>query len=344
MKKSLLVLNYKMDSSDGIFGHQVQSVWELAKDFERVYVVTGSIGEMRIPSNTYVVSTYWEPGARLKSSIRFYRQVLKFIFKKDLVIFSHMTEVQSALIAPLTRILRIPHWLWYAHAKKSKFLTWDHFFLNGIVTSSPGSCPIKGGRVHPIGQAIDPRMFPPTNSLKQREPIKLLHFGRFDPSKNIPGIIQNCLEIRSKGIDLEFLQVGRSSNKKYEKLSSEIIEGYSNLAWVNFHDSVARSELPSILSDAFAFIHNYQGSLDKTLIEATMHAVPVLTVNLEYLQIFGSWGDLKDLTLSSEFWALYNLSQVEIYSELQRRRELAISAHSLDHWTRSLIQILGRST
>jgi glycosyltransferase involved in cell wall biosynthesis len=171
-----------------------------------------------------------------------------------------------------------------------------------------------------------------------------LHFGRFDPSKNIPGIIQSCLEIRSKGIDLEFLQVGRSSNKKYEKLSSEITESYSNLAWINFSDSVVRSELPSILDDAYAFIHNFQGSLDKTLIEATMHAVPVLTVNLEYLQIFGSWGDLKDLTLSSEFWALYNLPQVEIYSELQRRRELAIGAHSLDHWTRSLIQILGIST
>ncbi len=53
--------------------------------------------------------------------------------------------------------------------------------------------------------------------------------------------------------------------------------------------SLAYGENTVRLQTYDCFIHSFQGSLDKTIVEATFLGLPVITINNEYRNIFGSW-------------------------------------------------------
>ena len=343
MSSRLIVMNYAMDDNNPIFSHQAQAVQALSPYFHEVTVITGSVGIHSVPSNVKVISTHWVAGKKLVSVIKFLVVASRHIFRKDVVIFSHMTEVQSALISPFTKVLRIPHWLWYAHKSKSKYLNWCAVALNGIITSTPGSCPISGNKVLPIGQGVNPADFMPSIDRPVFKTLNLIHVGRFDPSKNIPEIIQVCKKFDAAGTKLTFTQVGSPSTSDYRKIAERIIAENCNLPWLEFHPSVPRKDLSVMLSASFAMIHAYRGSLDKTLVEATMQEVPVITVNQEYLDIFGSWSKHRNPSLDSELEAVTRASSESLKKELSRRRTIALKSHSLNQWADSVAKILIHS-
>ncbi len=343
MSPRLIVMNYAMDENNPIFSHQAQAVQALSPHFDEVTVITGSVGKYSVPSNVNVISTHWVAGKKLVSIIKFWFVASRHIFSKNVVIFSHMTEVQSALISPFTKILRIPHWLWYAHKSKSKYLNWCLVALNGIITSTPGSCPVSGDKVLPIGQGVNPADFMPSVDRPVFKTFDLIHVGRFDPSKNIPEIIQVCKKFVAAGTKLTFTQVGSPSTSDYRKIAEEITAENCTLPWLEFHPSVPRKELSLRLSASFAMIHAYRGSLDKTLVEATMQEVPVITVNQEYLDIFGSWSKNKNPDLDTELEAVMRISSESLKKELSRRRTIALKFHSLNQWADSVAEILIRS-
>ena len=89
------------------------------------------------------------------------------------------------------------------------------------------------------------------------------------------------------------------------------------------------------------FLHAYRGSLDKALLEATCHGLPVVTLNKEFIEIFGKWGRTNELSLESEFLALSNLDNVARNAEIERRANIVVREHSLDHWTERMVTILS---
>jgi len=78
------------------------------------------------------------------------------------------------------------------------------------------------------------------------------------------------------------------------------------------------------------------------LLEATLMRKPVLTVNAEYLKIFGSWSKCTsaEVTLVREYESLFSLSQFEVTKELDRRVHLVIQNHSASSWYPRLLSIL----
>jgi glycosyltransferase involved in cell wall biosynthesis len=332
-----------MDSQHPVLSHQVEAIVALSSEFDEITVVTGQVGSYSVPSNVHVLSTNWTNHQPLRNSLKYLRVVLPQIFSGNFsAIFSHMTEVQSSLIAPLTKLLGISHYLWYAHAFRSKYLVWCHFWLTGIITSTSGSCPLKSTKVHPIGQAIDAEEFKflarPRNEL-----VKFVHIGRFDPSKNIESIIDAIIEIRLSRGEVSLALIGSPSTKLAEleaekiraKFRSAIEEG-----WLQFIDSIPRKSVMSYLTDSHVFIHSYIGSLDKSLIEATMMGIPVVTTNAEYIETFGTWSNEKPISLINEVESLLTYPPEEIDLVLQNRRIVCADSHSLSHWTAVLSQIL----
>jgi hypothetical protein len=101
--------------------------------------------------------------------------------------------------------------------------------------------------------------------------------------------------------------------------------------------------LPEILQTYDCFIHSFQGSLDKTLVEATFSGLPVITINNEYRKIFGSW-DLTDRgvdnSLKNEAQLLLKLDGDKRQSEVDRRYEVALEQHELTGWIDRLVSIL----
>jgi len=265
--------------------------------------------------------------------------------EKFTVLFSHMTSVQSAFISPITRIIRLRHYLWFAHTSNGIFLKVSRLLSNGIITSTPGSCPLKGNKVYSIGQSINSKKFKKKNSNTQS--IKnLVHIGRFDPSKNIEEIVYEVKKLRSNFPDLKLEVIGSPSSDRYKDYELNIKAEFNSevqLGWLKFSPHIPRSSLPEILQTYDCFIHSFQGSLDKTIVEATFSGLPVITINDEYRKIFGSW-NLIDIgmynSLKDEAQLLLNLDGSKRQREVDRRHEVAIGQHEVTGWIDRLVSIL----
>jgi len=337
-----------MDLKDPLLSHQVEAVNELSKYFEKVTVITGRVGLCEVSANVQILSSNWIKGLHVKSSLKFFMLAGNFIRRnRNTIVFSHMTEVQSAILSIPLRILRIPHFLWYAHTYKSIFLIINHYFANGIITSTKGSCPVESNKVFPVGQAISNCNFDFSNKKNNR--VKdLVHIGRFDQSKNIFRIIDSVKKIATrKNFELTFTQIGSPTTKAAHSYFAQANQEFAQAieeGWLKFQPSILRSEVSKTLKNYDAFIHAYNGSLDKSIIEATFVGIPVLTTNPEYIEIFGSWSKqgLASVTLESELQALLDMQIIDITRELENRRIVAFQGHSLSNWAFQISKILTR--
>lgn len=341
--KNLLIFNYATDEKDQVFAHQIEAVRNLSIKFRKVYVITASRGSGSLPPNVTCIESRWIQGKHFSNSARLIKNFLSVIFRdRNIVIFSHMTEVQSALVSPLTRFLGIKHIVWYAHASRSMAMNLNQFLLNLIVTSTFGSCPYTGNKVKILGQAIDEKVFK-FKIHKVGAPYKFVHIGRTDPSKDINKLIRFVEYVNSIGYDSTFTIVGRPSNPKFnfymqdlQSLREDLKEPFR----VVFREPVERNSVPDFLESFSIFIHAFIGSLDKTLIEATLCGIPVLTINHEYRSIFGHWSNIATSSLEDEFLALIGLGPDELALELQRRRKIAEEQHSLSGWVEKISTLL----
>ena len=343
-KKNLLILNYATDEKDQVFAHQIEAVRHLSIKFRKVYVITTSRGSGSLPPNVTCIESRWIQGKHFSNSARLIKNFLSVIFRdKNIVIFSHMTEVQSALVSPLTKFLGIKHIVWYAHASRSRAMNLNQFLLNSIVTSTLGSCPYTGNKVKILGQAIDEKVFK-FKIHKIGAPYKFVHIGRTDPSKDINKLIRFVEDINSMGYESTFTIVGGPSNPKlnfYMQDLHNLREGLKEPFRVVFRQPVERNSVPDFLEYFSIFIHAFIGSLDKTLVEATLSGIPVLSINHEYRSIFGQWSDIANSSLEDEFLALIRLSPEELALELKRRCKIAEEQHSLSGWVEKISTLLA---
>jgi len=326
-----------------VLSHQVDIVEKLAPNFRKVVVLTANPGDYKSHSNIFIRSTFWINGRPLRNLFNLYREFFRVLNSESVdVVFSHMTDVQSALLSPLTKLFRIKHYLWYAHKHKSRYLTFANLFVDGIITSTSGSCPIEGPKTYPVGQGVDSNIFKfAVHELPKK--INFLHVGRFDSSKKIEKIIEFGIELRGLGFDFTLTLIGSPSNEAanlYSKFILDSYDGNPDLEWLIFLPSVRRSELPGLLHFYDVFVHAYEGSLDKTLIEATLCGLPVITTNIEYLQIFGYWGQGIGLTLKSEFLSFASKAHSEVIMEQRRRRHICSNQHSVESWISRVTSIL----
>jgi glycosyltransferase involved in cell wall biosynthesis len=352
---NLLVLNYSMDPDNQVFSHQLEVVRKLSPHFNEIRVVTADKNiSSDFPNNVRVYTSNWRVWSNLTNVLSFYKTFYNATKNfENYVIFSHMTEVQSVLAAPLTFYQNTPHFLWYAHKSKSLYLRLNHSLLNGIITSTPGSCPIESEKVRVIGQGIDENLFVfrKNNKLRRDCKLNLVHVGRLDPSKGIQNIINETLNSSWLNHFEKLLFIGAPTptqldyQVELEKANSHLI----SLRKLFFLGPIARHSLPSILKSCDLFVHSFNGSLDKSLVEATMLGMPVVTCNAEYQKIFGTWTQSSTnvtFELSQEldsFMQLRESNPETLVYEISRRRNIALNQHSLENWITELLKILKGS-
>lgn len=332
-----------MDMHDPLLSHQYQIVKALAAHFDEVTVITGNVGEIDFSSNIRIVSTFWKPSSPVTNLFRLISTSVPIIIRGDYrSVFFHMTDVQCAILAPIIRMRGKKVFLWYAHTFKSKYLSFASLWVSNVVTSTQGSCPIQGRKVVPIGQGIDLEMFRPLQ-VEERLLQRLIHIGRFDKSKNIQLLIDTAFELRVLYPDIHLTLVGSPSNAKSKQWAGHVIGSSSEHignGWLQFKDGIHRFDFPSTIAAEGCFFHAYTGSLDKSLVEATLLKVPVLTINREYLSIFGSWSGKLDTDLVQEYKSMRVMSAERLEQELNRRLQIAREDHSLTGWIQHLANIL----
>ncbi len=342
-RRRLLVFNFVMDSKDPLLSHQYDLVKALAANFDQLTVITGHIGEIELPQNFRLISTNWRQGKTVRNIYRFIsRGIPVTLLGRYDVVFFHMTDVQCAILAPVIRMRRKKQFLWYAHTFKSPYLTWASCWITKIITSTPGSCPIKGKKVIPIGQGISQSLFSPI-TYKAVNLDKLIHIGRFDKLKQIDLLINAAKKLKLNFPNLTFTQIGSPSNDESKKWALSLRDSWQDEiqdGWLKFKESIPRDSLPAVFAENGCFLHAYPGSLDKTLIEATMLKLPVVTLNFEYISIFGSWSSEFNSSLENEYSALRLLAPEDVEKELSRRLQIASNHHSFSGWIDRLTSVL----
>ncbi len=332
-----------MDGKDPLLSHQYEAVNSLSENFDKVIVITGNVGEIRPNPKVQIFSTEWVPGQWAGNLRRLFRISLPIIFRgRFSSVFFHMTDLQCAFLAPIIRLRGRRQYLWYAHTQKSKYLVFASWWVTNIVTSTSGSCPISSSLVKPIGQAIDEEKFAPL-PFDGLNLSRLIHIGRFDKSKNIQLLISSARELRKTYFDVQLTLIGSPANAESRLWArSLMIETEVDIqdGWLTFKDSIPREYFRSEVSKNGCFFHGYAGSLDKTLVESTMLRVPVVTINPEYITIFGTWGNAAAVSLVSEYKALRYKSQMELNAELDRRLSIVKTEHTLKRWVRELSSLL----
>ena len=343
----LLIFNYSMNSTSLVFSHQRTIVEELSKNFSQIDVITAeSFTDLPI-DRVRVFSTRWKPRHRFSNTISFYRIAIPLLIQhRGGTLFSHMTEVQSFLTIIICKMLRIRHFLWYAHKSSSIYLYFCYPFLKAVITSTPGSCSIHGKKVIPIGQSIDVNLSNLITRDPKFPPKSWYHVGRIDQSKKIEVIAEALLPFNKvdSAITLHI----------YGSISSELSKGYfENLIkkfasseyskWVFFHGAIKNSDLAKISMEHDGFIHAFWGSLDKTVIEAIILKRIVISSNPEYLkEFFGEIHQTKDslMELTRQLKVLYQSNKDEVTSEIDRKYQLAVANHALHSWIYKLINLL----
>lgn len=344
----LLVLNYSMNESSMVFSHQKEVVRRLSKKFSDTFVITADEDVGTEVPGVSVFTTAWRRGARIKNVVKFYRVALPIILKnrKDLIVFSHMTEVQSFLLSPWCRILHIPHYLWYAHASRSLLLVATYPLIDGVITSTVGSCPLRGMKVYPIGQAIDEANLKGRFSEIKFPPLRWYHVGRVDPSKNIDLLISVFARLRTIGWDLKLDIYGAPSSEKSKDYLANLLSKYQqdiNLKWLCFRGSIERHQLSTIANDHDGFVHAFQGSLDKAVLEAILCKRIVVSINPEYIREFTSdnpVGENLHERLFVGMTEVLSMTPQAISNAIELRYESCRNDHTLNRWIVELCRIL----
>ena len=338
-----------MNSKSLVFSHQREVVRELSQFFETVEVFTTEVSSDPLPRKVKVSHIPWKVNSPLSNVVT----VLKLLYpalirNRNSVLFTHMTDVHSAILAPLTWLLKMRHVLWYAHANKSKYLIWSSFFVSKIVSSTPGSCNlgINNRKVLYINQGIDSKNFPYFARSSKRLRM-ILYYGRLDPSKNIHMFSDLVFELNRSPDKYSIDVFGRPANLESEKYFFDVAssrKAKSQKAPITFHDPIARALIPDIAKKYDIFLNLFSGSLDKTLIESTFMGMPVITWNREYCSQFGTWSNSSvSETLDfiiMEFEFINSLKETELHKEINRRLELAIRNHSFEGWINRLVVVL----
>ena len=332
-----------MDSNHPVLSHQQKLANELGNYFDNVFVLTGLNGKFMPKHNVFSRSTDWQEGRNIRNSFVFLFQFMQLIRSKKIdVIYSHMTTYQSLLVAPVAKLLRIPNFLWYAHKSNSVALRLAYLVCSGIITSTKGSFPFKGKKVSEIGQGIDLEMFPFLSN-RSVHSYNFVHFGRLDRSKGLIEIIHSLEKKRRIIPSLRLTFIGspaRPESVSYRKEIEDLIQsmGYQN--WIEIKDAIPRENIFEELVSNDIFIHNFYGSLDKTLLEAVAIGLDVITINEEFIKQFGNWDNSRDLTLDNELDKFLNLSEEVIISKRIQRRKLLEEFHSFNNWIEKTVEIL----
>lgn len=345
---SLFLIVYSLDDKSELFSHQYLIAKKLNSHFSNTTVVTFFSKETRrVFEGMQVVSLDWDRSALLgvlKLYYFFFRHVRH---NSNIVVFSHMADIASALISPFSRLLGVRHILWYAHNSYSHYLKFAVPFVDTILTSTPDSCPYVGTKLKSIGQGIDTALFSFSTKLYGPNFSRFIHVGRLDPSKQIDTILEAFSKFAKRHQSASLALVG-APTKGNESYVGYLKDKYHYLIETNqviFEGAKKRNEVARILRESDLFIHAYEGSLDKSILEATLIGIPVVTLNRPYLNLVGA-SVLDQLNLRKsdllieQIEHFSELSVNEYFQVLQSRSELVKQSHNLDSWISKAVQVL----
>lgn len=331
----ILVITQKIDKKDTVLGFFHRWVEELARRCDFVTVICLYKGECAFSENVKVLSLGKENGeSKIKYAFKFLAYIVREIKNYDSV-FVHMNEEYVLLGGLIWRVFGKRSIMWRNHPKGTFLTNIAVFLANKVFCTSPSSYTAKFKKTKIMPAGIDISLYENVNTNFVKNSI--LFFGRLSPIKNVHIFIETLLLLEKEGLNFHADIIGSAGNKlerEYEtsiKAQGKSLVDKGKLAFVS---GVRHNETGGLYSKYDLYINlTPDGSLDKTMLEASASGTPILVYNSAFK---GKIDDLcqlrsldsKDIAIGiKEIFSITNEKRTTISKEL---KNFVKNEHSLE--------------
>ncbi len=341
----ILVITQKIDKKDTVLGFFHRWVEELAKRCDFVTVICLYKGEYAFPENVKVLSLGKEKReSKTKYIFKFLGYILREIKNYDSV-FVHMNEEYVIFGGVIWRIFGKRVLMWRNHPKGS-FITNIAIFLANVVmctSRSSYTARFKKTKIMPAG--IDISLYENTN----KTPIEnsILFFGRLSPIKNIHIFIDALLLLEKEGLNFHADIIGSAGNsleQEYEKNIKTRAKALVENERLTFVSGIRHDETTDLYTKYALYINlTPDGSLDKTMLEASASGTPILVYNSAFKNKADDLCQLQSLDpkdVASGIKKIFSLTSEQRNKISSDLKDFVKKEHSLESLTNMLISEL----
>ncbi|HUD04020.1 MAG TPA: glycosyltransferase [Candidatus Paceibacterota bacterium] len=278
----LLIVTQKIDDVDDLLGFFSGWIREFSKHVEKVTVICLEKGAYSFSSNVTVVSLGKEQKrSRLKYILNFYKYIWRERKNYDTV-FVHMNQEYVLLAGLFWRLWGKKILLWRNHPQGSWTTNFAVLLAHKVYATSPYAyiARFKKTQIMPVG--IDMGFFG-YNSSASRKKDSILMLSRIAPIKKQDVLMEALVIVKKFRHNFICAFVGDALPKDISFLNSlkEKAQIISSDNSISFHPAVPFIKTPDWYNQYEIFVNaTPTGSMDKTIFEAMVSGVFVLTSNM----------------------------------------------------------------
>ncbi|MGZ4333697.1 MAG: glycosyltransferase family 4 protein [Gaiellaceae bacterium] len=343
----LVFVTQEVDPEHAALAQTVDLVAALASRVDELAVVARRI-EVALPANASGRS--FDARSRLGRTIAFERAVASALPGADAVL-AHMVPEFALLAAPLTRVRRVPLFLWYTHWNASRALRLATGVVDAALSVDARSFPIATAKLRAIGHAIDVERFDAAPVAPHAGPLRVLAFGRTARWKGLGTLLDavalvDAVDLRICGPSLTSDEVAHRAELIARAEADPAVRGRARLL-----EPVTRDEVPGLIASADVVASPNEpragATLDKAVFEAAACRRPVVSTNAAFGQLLGGLPiDLlapprDSRALADRLDALVRARREDRLALGEELRRRVVAGHSLDHWARAVLDVVA---
>ncbi len=343
----LIFITPKFDADDIEVGYLHRWVEELAKHTKHIEVLCAHEGYHTLPEHVHVRSLGREKNAKfIKRTRRLLWHLFVMLFKGDTVLI-HGNLTYPIIMGPLWRLMRKRVGVWYEDGDVSTKLAIAQPFLTHIFTPTSEALHMGGDKKQVVGHGIDVEMFRPLARPKHDGTFRIVTGGHMSVNKDYATLIR-ATALLSESIDTPFsvtiVGAAKPGSETYTKEMQTLVHSYGLGDTIIFRGPMKNADVVKLYRESDLYLSLYQlGRIEKSLVEATLTALPVVTSNEAFQEFAGDYNSFVFFEPGDETALADRIQHVMKMTNDARRtlglsfRQIAVREHSIERLIRGIV-------
>jgi glycosyltransferase involved in cell wall biosynthesis len=340
-KKHLFIFNLETNLDNPILASTHDWIASFANEVECVHVYSTHVGKFDLPK---IVDIHELGGGTTFKKVRAILRLCKaafliYKFRKDSIVFHHMSARTAVFPGILIRIWGVPQGLWYSHSANPLSLRLATRIVSVIVTSTEGAVPIKSPKVSYVGHGLDMSKAVQVFNQDSKSRDGIVSLGRVARVKNLDKLLF-ALSNNLDQFSVTFIGPSEDGGVVETELREIAFENGITL------EILPPVEHPKVLKKLAEFSIYYSGtpkSVDKATIEAASVGCYIATTEGAAKDLTGMnlvWEELKEpnhLSIGEQVRILDNLSPSQEAKMRRLLHEQAMKKNEVSSTTRLIL-------
>ncbi len=295
----LLVVTQAVDTEDPVLGFFIAWLFEFAKRFDSLEVISLRKGKNALPDNVRIHSFGERVGSRQAAVSSQFGRKIRYAWRFLWLAWKLRNEYDAVFVHMNQEYVLIAGWLWKLLGKK--VYMWRNHYAGSLATdiaaafcmkifcTSKHSYTAKFGKTVFMPVGVDTARFAPDARIA-RTPRSILFLSRMAPSKRPDMLIEALALIAEDGLDFSATFVGSPlpKDEPYYAALKERVRAHTLQDRILFKPGVPNSETPDLYRAHEIFVNaSPSGMFDKTLFEAAASGCMVLAASADFAALAG---------------------------------------------------------